>query len=132
MFVTPTYHAFRLHAPHLGATALRVEVELGDGLVGGGAPSVSGTASVAADGSTAVTLINRHRHATAEVCVDFRANIREASAQLLTASSPAARNTLEEPDAVAPMSVAVQTENGRACRVELPPHSMATLRALSN
>ena len=26
MFRTPTYHAFRLHAPHIGATALRVEV----------------------------------------------------------------------------------------------------------
>jgi alpha-N-arabinofuranosidase len=127
MFVTPTYHAFRLHATHLGASAVRVDIGEGDQLAAG-APAVSGTASVAGDGSMAITLINRHRSEAADVCVDFRTNVHSASGQILTAASPRARNTIEEPDAVVPRSLPVGPENRRACRVELPPHSMATLR----
>src|SRR6185312_9619365 len=58
MVRTPTYHAFRLHAAHLGATALRVEVIAAD-TVPGGTPAVTGTASRSASGMT-VTLLNRH------------------------------------------------------------------------
>ena len=47
-----------LHAPHIGATALRVAVD-GGATVPGGAAAVSGTASTDGAG-IAVTLVNRH------------------------------------------------------------------------
>ncbi len=58
MWRTPTYHALRLHAPHLGATALQVEV--GHSLsLPDGSSAVSATAS-RTDSSLAITVINRH------------------------------------------------------------------------
>jgi alpha-L-arabinofuranosidase len=126
MFRTPTYYALQLHTPHMGAMALPVEVAAGDTLPDG-APAVSGIASRGAAG-LAVTLINRHRHAAAEVCVELRAAIRSACADVLTAETPAAMNSVEDPQHVLPRQLAVAGEGRAACRVELPPHSMTTLR----
>ncbi|HEY3058990.1 MAG TPA: alpha-L-arabinofuranosidase C-terminal domain-containing protein [Chloroflexota bacterium] len=126
MFCTPTYHAFRLHAPHVGATAVRVDATPADCLPDGSG-GVSATASSSA-GRLAVTLINRHLHNGADVCVDMGIEIAEASAELLTADSPRATNSMEDPGRVAPRPLQVRTENRHACRIELPPHSMATLR----
>jgi len=126
MFLTPTYHAFRLHAPHVGATALRVEVVAADSLATGSA-SVSGTAS-RSNGGLAVTLINRHLHESADACVDLGVDALDARAEVLSASSPRATNSADEPERVALRSLPVRVEKRRACRVQLPPHSMATLR----
>jgi alpha-N-arabinofuranosidase len=126
MFLTPTYHAFRLHAPHVGATALRVEVVAADSLATGSA-SVSGTAS-RANGGLAVTLINRHLHEPADACVDLGVDALDARAEVLSAASPRATNSADEPERVALRSLPVRVDNRRAYRVQLPPHSMATLR----
>ncbi len=123
IWLTPTYHALRLHAPHIGATALRVRVEGGAGLPDG-SPAVSGTASQR-DGKIAVTVVNRHYHEAASVAVDAGAG-GSAIGQLLAAPSAAAGNSLAAPEAVAPVALAV-AKDGRGWRVELPPHSMATI-----
>src|SRR5205085_5996373 len=73
MWLTPTYHALRLHAPHIGATALPVEIAHG-GSLPDGAPAVSATAS-RTDAGLAVTLINRHYK-------------QEASVQVVCAEAP--------------------------------------------
>jgi alpha-N-arabinofuranosidase len=125
MWRTPTYHALRLHAPHIGATALPVAVLDADTLLDG-SPAVSGTAS-RRNGSMSVTLINRHRLRGADVCVDLGLEMTEAQAQILTAAEPNATNCAEEPDRVSPTGTEVRTEGRRACRLELPPHSMATI-----
>src|SRR6266542_118338 len=72
MFRTPTYYAVQLHAPHMGATALALEIAAGDALPDG-SPGVSGIASRGATG-TAITLTNRHRHAAADVCIELGAD----------------------------------------------------------
>jgi len=123
---TPTYHALRLHAPHLGATALPVEVDLGDSLPDGSA-GLSATASRSADG-LAVTLINRHRHLGTEVCLNGSLGFDNASGELLTASSPAAANSAGNPDSVAPAPLALHAEGHQMWRFELPAHSMTTIR----
>jgi alpha-N-arabinofuranosidase len=123
LWLTPTYHALRLHAPHLGATALPVDVSGGASLPDGSA-AVSGTASQR-NGSLAVTVINRHYQQAAVVSVQGAAGSR-AGAQLLAASAPDAGNSPAQPDAVTPAALPVQRD-GNAWRIELPPHSMATI-----
>jgi alpha-N-arabinofuranosidase len=126
MFRTRTYHAFRLHAPHLGATALPVRSSAGESLPDG-SPAVTGTASRAVSG-IAVTLINRHLALGADVCVDLGGDVGSAVGQILTAATPRATNCADEPERVSLAPLQVIAEGRRACRVELPPHSMATIQ----
>jgi alpha-L-arabinofuranosidase len=125
MWRTPTYHALRLHAPHIGATALPVEVSAGTSLPDASA-AISGTASRSETGM-AVALINRHRHAEAEVCIEETHGFASARGQLLHAAAPNAANSADEPDHVVPTSIAVAAD-GRCWRLELPPHSLATIQ----
>ncbi|MBV9174785.1 MAG: alpha-N-arabinofuranosidase [Chloroflexi bacterium] len=126
MWRTPTYWTLHLHRPHLGATALAVEVGAADTLPGG-IPSVSATASRNPSGLT-VTLINRHLELDAEVYVDSgRRELQHASAQLLTATSAGASNSAADPDRVAPVDAKVHPDERGCWRVDLPRHSLATL-----
>jgi alpha-N-arabinofuranosidase len=124
MWLTPTYHALRLHAPHLGATALPVSVE-GGGSLPDGSRALSATAS-RTDRGLAVTLINRHYQQGAGVRIVGVGSAGKASAQILAADSPSAVNTADAPDhvALAPLDAA---RDGDGWRVELPPHAMATV-----
>ena len=123
MWVTPTYHALRLHIPHIGATALPVDAEHGSTLPDG-TPAVSATASHK-DGQQAITLINRHHDQSASVRL-VGGSTAQATGQLLTASSPREVNSVDQPDRVAPTTLAVDRD-GDSYRVELPPHSLATV-----
>jgi len=123
---TPTYHALRLHGLHLGATALPVDVDLGDSLPDG-SPGLSATASRSADG-LAVTLINRHRHLGTEVCLDGDLGFDTAKGLVLTAASPAAANSADNPDNVSLAPLELHVEGHQMWRFDLPAHSMATIR----
>jgi alpha-N-arabinofuranosidase len=126
MWLTPTYHALRLHEPHLGASALAVEVGRANSLPDGSA-AVSATASRSAQGM-AVTLINRHLTNNTEVCLDSGvAGFASASARVLTAAPPDAANSAEAPDRVVPTEMAVRNDGRGTWRLELPPHSLATV-----
>jgi alpha-N-arabinofuranosidase len=125
MWLTPTYHALRLHAPHLGATALAVETDQADSLPNGSS-AVSATASRTSTG-LAITLINRHYDAPASVRIVCADAPDGASGQLLAAAMPNAANSAETPNAVAPAQLAVARDGQDAWRVELPPHALATI-----
>jgi alpha-L-arabinofuranosidase len=123
---TPTYWALRLHGLHLGATALPVVVDHGDCLPDG-SPGLSATASRSSDG-IAVTLINRHRHLGTEVCLDGNLGFDAASGKVLTAPTPNAANSADDPDRVALGPLTLHSEGHQMWRFELPAHSMATIR----
>lgn len=129
VWVTPTYHALHLHAPHIGARALRVACD-GGATVPGGAPAVSGTASVNGQGM-AVTLINRHLTEAATVVVRGTANAATAQGQLLAAADPRDQNGPDDPNRVAPAPLAISGNARAGWRVALPPHSLATVRYTS-
>ena len=114
-WLTPTYFVFQLHRPHLGATALKTAVENTESMPDGN-HSVSATASEK-DGSRALTVINRHMRSAMAVQVPEWA--QEFS--VLTAGSPAANNSLTEPQAVGIRKALV-----KGGVLELPPHSVAT------
>ena len=128
MWVTPTYHALRLHMPHIGATALRVACD-GGATVPGGTPAVSGTASTDGKG-IAVTVINRHLTEAATIVVRGVVNTATAQGQLLTAD-PRAQNGPDDPNRVAPVPLIVTGNADDGWHVELPPHSLATVRYTS-
>ena len=124
MWLTPTYHALRLHAPHIGAVALPVHTAKGERLPGG-SPAVSATASQRGD-SVAFTVVNRHFDQPAGV--SFGANLGgSADGQLLAGASADAGNSLAEPNVVAPVVLLVTHAGDEGWRIELPPHSMATV-----
>jgi alpha-N-arabinofuranosidase len=125
MWRPPTYYAFHLHAPHIGATALPVETD-GGASVPGGDSAVSGTASVQARGM-AVTLINRHLTDTATVSLRGIAGAN-TQGQLLTAANPRAQNSADEPDRVALATLAVTGNARDGWRIDLPPHAIATVQ----
>jgi alpha-N-arabinofuranosidase len=124
-WLTPTYHALRLHAPHIGAVALPVAIERGSSLPDGSS-SVSATASRNDEG-LAVTLINRHFTSASSVHLQRIDDFTHAYGQLLYAEQPNAVNSLDAPDAVAPTPLAVAGNAHDGWHVELPPHSMATI-----
>jgi alpha-N-arabinofuranosidase len=125
MWLTPTYHALRMHTPHIGATALPVDIAHGDNLPDGSI-AVSATASRTDDG-VAVTLINRHYQNPASVCLVCADSPERATGQLLAAESPRAHNDAGMPDRVAPTALAVQRDGRDSWLAELPPHSIATV-----
>jgi alpha-N-arabinofuranosidase len=125
IWLTPTYHVFQLHAPHIGALALPVEVSQGNGLPDGSS-AVSATASQTEAG-LAVTLINRHYSQEASVRIICAGAPDQARGQLLTADHPAAANSAAQPDAVAPVALAVARNGDDGWQVDLPPHSLATV-----
>ncbi len=123
MYVTPTYHAFSLHSPHIGAQALPVVIDKGDS-VPGGSGAVTATASSGAQG-TAVTIINRHY--TEDAMVRFGAPGKAASGKLLSAEHANAVNSFEQPDHVKPVALSVSRDGNDSWCVKLPAHSMATI-----
>lgn len=115
----------RLHAPHIGAAALGVEIVQGESLADRN-PVVSATASRAADNSFAVTVINRHFNQSKSVSLAGLPGLSVKQAQVLTADQPNAQNSLDEPNRVQPVDLAVDQAGGE-WRIEMPPHSVATI-----
>lgn len=123
IWLTPTYYALQLHAPHIGAAALPVEIAQGTSIPGASS-AVTATAS-AKNGQTAITILNRHLDQ--EASVRFSAPGSVKSARLLAADSPKAVNSLAAPDRVKPVDLPVHPDGAGQWRVEMPPHSMATV-----
>ncbi len=125
MWRTPTYHVFRFHAPHIGATALPVEIA-GGATDPDGISAVSATAS-ASDRGMAVTIINRHLTESASIGLRGIAGA-EPQAHVLTAASPREQNSADEPERVAPVPLAVAGNARDGWHLDLPPHALATVR----
>lgn len=129
MWLTPTYYALQLHKPHVGASSLPVEITHSETLPGEGVSisAVTATASSSQAG-TAVTLVNRHFNQPASVTLVVQSTKRVASALLLTGDSPRAMNTRENATLVQPTALDVHANGAGQWRIELPPHSMATIQ----
>ncbi|HEU5101291.1 MAG TPA: alpha-L-arabinofuranosidase C-terminal domain-containing protein [Roseiflexaceae bacterium] len=125
MWLTPTYHALRMHTPHIGAAALPIDVAGGENLPDGSS-AVSATAS-RTDEQVAVTVTNRHYHKSASVRIACADAPEHATGQVLAADSPRAGNSAGAPDQVAPAALSVQPDGRGGWRIELPPHALATV-----
>src|SRR5690606_14945802 len=128
IWLTPTYYALQLHTPHIGATALPVEVTQSTSQPGSddSISAVTATASVK-DGRTAVTFINRHYDQPSSVTL-VALSTKEAGLGQLLAADPRAVNSLDQAERVKPEPLPVYEDGIGRWRVELPPCSMATVQ----
>ncbi len=125
IWLTPTYHALRLHAPHIGATAL-------PGAHGGWRQPARRLARRECDGVAARRQDRCYRRQPPlspgrQCLIGRRLSAVRRLGCCLRAPSADAGNSLAAPDAVAPVAVAVARDGDKGWRVELPPHSMATI-----
>ena len=128
MWVTPTYYALQLHTPHIGAVALPVDVAHGVSLPGNEAISAVTATASSTEGRTAVTLTNRHFNQAAAVTLVVPSGGQVNGGQLLSADSPRAVNDEQAPDRVKLVPLAVEADGAGQWRIELPPHSIATVQ----
>ncbi len=124
---TPTYHAFSLHRPHMGAEALRVEVQ-SDSAGPAGIPAITATASSRGN-SLAVTLLNRDYSRTLQAAIKVAG--RPTTSTILAAEAPDAVNSPAQPDRVAPRPLAVDARGDGTFAVSMPPCSMATIELVA-
>lgn len=129
MWRTPTYHVFHLHAPHIGAKAIEVEVLSATPLpVSEERKAVSATASIATDGSITLTILNLHLDQPASAHIGGLEGRTLAEATVLTADTPLAYNSADMPDAVTPQTTSATESTLGGYLLHLPPYSMTSLR----
>jgi alpha-L-arabinofuranosidase len=126
IYLTPTYYALQLHKPHIGATALPVDITHG-ATIPGETSAVTATASQSTQGMT-VTLTNRHYDQPAAVTLVAPSTASVVSARLLTADSPRAVNSFDDPNCVQPVDLHIHADGTDRWHIELPPHSLATVQ----
>ena len=129
MVLTPTYHVFKMYAPHQDATFIPLEVETSvrDVRDGRKVPTVNATASQK-DGKVNVTLTNIDLKEKAEVTIPFSKLGKNAvSGEILTSATPNDYNDFDNPDKVktAPFKGYKITKEG--LQVTLPPMSVVAL-----
>lgn len=122
---TPTYYLLHLHKPHIGATALAVDITQGESIPGG-APAISATASRTKD-SIAITLLNRHARKAAEVTLICDHALEPSEGQILTADRSNAQNLPGYPEEVTPTALVAHRDGPQRWRIDLPPHAIASL-----
>ena len=121
---TPTYHAFSLHSPHIGAQAHGTQIATDITLPTGHA-AVSATASRSERGA-AVTVVNRHFDRAIATGVHV-ADMAVERARVLAADAANAVNSPQIPDRVAPRPLEVIRTPEGEFTFTLPAHSMATI-----
>ena len=131
MLLTPTYHVFDMYAAHQDATCLPCFVDAG--LLGEGdtqVPSLSASASRAADGRVHVTMTNLHVSATAAVAVSLH-GLQNATlqARILTGEAMNSHNTFAAPTTVSPVDFDALRVTSAGFEVELPPRSILAVSA---
>lgn len=133
MVLTPTYHVFKMYAPHQNATFVPLEVETKAMEAGKGSfgerklPLVSATASEK-DGYLNVTLTNVDLKEKAEVTIPFEKLGKNAvTAEVLTSDSVTDHNTFENPDKVKTAVFKDFKITKEGLKVEMPPMSIVAL-----
>lgn len=139
MWLTPTYHLFRLYAPHRGAEALRLDITEAPTrdlpaqnrawpettFKPGVLPLVSASVS-RKDGTTILSLSNRRRTEPLAVRVVLRGiRIDGGTTQTLTGDAPNAVNSAEQPGHVRITEGHLDTGGGEIT-LTLPPCSVQT------
>jgi alpha-N-arabinofuranosidase len=128
MFLTPTYHVFRMYVPFQDATFLPVSFEAGLWTHGSIAlPRLDAIAARAADGRLLLALTNVDPVRPLQIDATLAgATMRRAVAETLTGERVDSINTFEAPQAVAPRPMQASVEGGRL-RVTLPPKSVSVI-----
>lgn len=140
MWLTPTYHLFRLYTPHQGAEALRVKLDAPtieapaltspwDAQKGKqSALSLVSCSASRKNGALLLSVTNRHRTDPVEVSVTLQgAQVGAGSVSTMTGDAPNAVNSAEQPDRVGAASLDF-VATGATFTLMLPACSVQTYR----
>ena len=130
MVLTPTYHVFRMYAPHKDAVAIPLTYDDARITDDNGRPvaTFDATASRSASGAVTLALTNASLTDTRTVTIALTDMPRRiADAQILTAAKPTAHNTFDEPTAVAPKNFTEARISANSLNIKLPPLSIVSI-----
>ena len=126
MWKTPTYYAFKMYAPHQGATAVGCTIDDAHFRLPNRQTGLSATASKATNGATTVSVVNRHMDK--DVIVDISGCVGSTgNAVVLSSEAPNSVNSAAEPDKVTLKPVDLNTSVDGTWTVTLPAHSICSL-----
>jgi alpha-N-arabinofuranosidase len=130
MLLTPTYHVFDLYQRHQGATSIPTRVTAPDYSPAGIAvPSISVSASRAADDVLTVSLVNLDAMRSGRIQIDVRGRkIRAASARVMTAAAMDARPEFNRPDPLAPVVLGGVSVRAGLVTLHAPAKSIVLLQ----
>jgi alpha-N-arabinofuranosidase len=133
LILTPTYHVFEMNRAHHDARSLDVRMH-GVGrrtLEDGSELDLLSLSASTKDDEALISLSNLDATHSHEVMLDLRGRrVAGSAARLLTGDTVQAHNTAASPDAVGVRSHPIQevaNDFGHGIRIELPPHSYATV-----
>jgi alpha-N-arabinofuranosidase len=128
--LTPSWHVFKLYAPHQDATRLEIKSDAPDRLYQKYPyPSVSAAASRADDQSVCISLTNTDPAEPVSIVLNLEGlhPLVGPTGEIITAPILTACNTPEAPDQVSSRAWKEFTWSGQTLKAELPPASVATL-----
>ena len=131
LVLTPTYYVFKMYRPHQDAEfiPLTVECDTIKDSKNRPVPSLSVTATRAADGSVTLSLVNPVLDSAHKVDIALPKGfpVKVAQAEVLVASDIHAKNPFEAPATVQPSDFrSVKVKNGQMS-VQLPPMSIVSV-----
>jgi len=129
MALTPTYHVFQMYIPFQGATFLPTEISSPEYKLGNyNVAAVSVSAARDTEGRLQLALVNLDPNREAVVTTTVNgAKASGAVGRVLTSKTMDARNTPENPEAIAPAKISA-TRKGEALVLRLPPKSVSVVR----
>ncbi len=134
MWLTPTYHVYEMFKPHMGAAALRTDVDCGtlDAHALGkpfALPKVTASASTSGRSLT-TTLVHADLNEAAEIRIKLYSHdtFRKASARVLASDNVRDCNSAKRKTLVSPKKLAVDVK-GREIVVVCPAHSVVVVEA---
>lgn len=135
MVLTPTYHVFRMYAPHKGGTLIPLNIATPSQAVASersdyerSVPMVSATATKK-EGVVTVSLANTSLEDSADISIPVEAlgAKKISNAEILTSKSIADYNDFTNPDKVKPASFKGAKLSKGNLQLTLPPASIVTL-----
>lgn len=130
MILTPTYHVFKFHTVHHGATSLPIKLDAGKIKHGKTSiPALSASASMREEGAVNITLTNVDPRQSREVVIDLKGqSVASVAGQVLTADAINAHNTFNQPETVKPTAFTdVSLKDGKLV-AQLPAKSLVLLQ----
>jgi alpha-N-arabinofuranosidase len=129
MILTPTYHAFEMYKPFKDSTFIPADFAemmyytLDDVSV----PAVSASAAKTVGGELVLALVNLDPNDSLEVAAELNGfSASEAEGRTLTAETMDAHNTFGQPEAVKPVRIKVDLDDGKLL-LELPAKSVTVV-----
>lgn len=124
MILTPTYHVYEMYKPFQGAQSLAATLD-GPSYTHGDIsfPALSASAARTSDGKLVVALVNADANQAHEVSLP-RAGAGMATGRVLTGDAMDARNSVAEPQNVAPQPASIEMADD-AFTATLPPRSVS-------